>query len=913
MSKRNRRKRYTTAPAVAAQKDFGLLMGADNGLFGYGGVSGRNTNLTRTEWGAATAFQIMPEVNRAMNLRADALGSLPWQILKLDTNGKEIILATNEDAVPRHPLAKAFSDTYKYSNRSLLSLMCYSNDLSGEVFIQKTWTQEDGRSLKWLNPLSTQPIIVNGGIQYYQYNQLYGGISETLKPKDVAYYHNWNPYNDFRGQGLTQVVMQKINMARNLDDFIEDFFGNNARPSVIVSPTGDEPFTSDQKSKLQQQMDVFLKGRGNQWATYVSPINAKYDPLDQPKIGEHYTIAPELSQYIYTVYGVPKALAGDDSGTQYKTGDDVKVAFFQITIIPLASHLERYVNSSIMPYLDDSGVFFRFDTSEFDLVSDDDKMRMDIASTAYSGGLWTRNKSLEYTKVDKLGSIDFLLIEGIPIPLEEVGQYWKYKLITQPDSQQAAPVGNALGVETVEPKPLPAPTANPVVGGAAIGATPTQPSGKAVITDNNQSYCALGRFDSVLDIVKVQDMLNGMLTSYVDYDNVEFIDPTDFHVTVVYANSGNLAQAQESLPLNPGAISVMVDGVGCFDTPDGYVIHLTLRKEGALPAVQAALSMAMSANGFDVSNFSKPDAYIPHITLAYAPFSIIPFNVTPFSLVMNKIELCDSTHKPIIEQQLKMIVGKATQTTAEDELRAWERKATRAWKALFEPVHLRGDLGDFIANSILASNGDAAALKAVFVTARERLTTKAIQATRLDFEHEFEDLLHRARNERIDRRTFGSTLRFFLNKFGKLAYADGLIDGGVDEPPDTEDLSTIAMMLADQSAYVSNFGETIFYGDGISDAEAVLKASQWWGGSIQPFYDAGGISANGNAMKEFAGESGVDSCPECIALVGQRHRFKDFARKGYMPPYGENLTCNGGKHCKHKLVTVYGKARGSWV
>lgn len=734
MSKR-KHKRNTPA-AAKADTNYGTFWGAGtSGSWMGGGVVGRNTNLSRTEWGAATAYQIMPEVNRAMNLRADALGSLPWHVLTLDANGKEQIMATSEDAIPRHPLAKAFADTYHYANRSLISLMCYSHDLSGEVFIQKTFTPETGRGLFWLNPLGTEPIISGGAITNFQYSSITGGVSEMLQPKEVAYYHTWNPYNDHRGQGLTQVVMQKINMARNLDDFIEDFFGNNARPSVIVSPTGDEPFTTDQKTKLQQQMDVFLKGRGNQWSTYVSPTNAKYDPLDQPKIGDHYTIAPELSQYIYTVYGVPKALAGDDSGTQYKTGDDVKVAFFQITIIPLATHIERYINSTIMPYLDDSGAFFRFDTSEFDLVSDDDKLRMDIATSAYRDGLWTRNKGLEYTKTDKLGDIDFLQIEGIPVPLHEVGQYWKYKLVVRPAPEEAAPVGQQLGVDTKEPPvPLQAPIVKPMLG-----------------------------------------------------------------------------------------------------TGD----------------------------------------------------------------------------KPIEEPQV--IEGKAHQATAEDELEAWRKVAGKSHtKALkFEAINLRGDLGDWIAESLTASAGEAEAVKAVFVEARERLATKAIQATQLDFEGRFESILIQARDGSIDRRSFGATVRYLLNSFGQKAYADGLTDGGVDAAElDEADRGTIATMLADQSQYVTELGAILFKGDGITDFEAADKPTLWFNKAISPMYQAGLLSADSNSIYEWV-YGDTDHCDSCLKLNGQRHRLRSYKARGLMP-HSSELDC-GGWLCKCKLVRSRGKARGSWV
>lgn len=282
-----------------------------------------------------------------------------------------------------------------------------------------------------------------------------------------------------------------------------------------------------------------------------------------------------------------------------------------------------------------------------------------------------------------------------------------------------------------------------------------------------------------------------------------------------------------------------------------------------------------------------------------------PAGETPQTQAAN--QLIDSK-KP--ELPAPTIPGKATQVNAEDELRAWERKVSKNAKAAFEPTHLRGDLGDWITQSLTDLPADAS-VKTVFETARERLAVKAIQATRLEFESEFADLLARVQTDRADRRTFSATLRYFLNKFGRKAYLDGLNDGGVDtDELDDEDRGEIAELLADQSQYVTEFGNTLFKGDGITDWEAVNKPNLWWNKSIQPFYQAGLISADKNGLYEWV-YGDTEHCDSCLQLNGQRHRLRDYKRKGLMPQSGD-LDC-GGWNCKCKLVKATGKAKGSWV
>ena len=253
------------------------------------------------------------------------------------------------------------------------------------------------------------------------------------------------------------------------------------------------------------------------------------------------------------------------------------------------------------------------------------------------------------------------------------------------------------------------------------------------------------------------------------------------------------------------------------------------------------------------------------------------------------------------------------------ELDAWERFATnrigKSNSRLFEPVLTRGDLGDWLLEAVPAC-ADKDAVKALFNQARERVAVKAIQATRLDFETDFEDLLRAARKGDLDRRGWAARVRRDLRKYGEQAFRDGLEDGGVvlepGEPLSSEDAATVAELAASQSQYVTELGSVLFRDDGISNDQASLKPTQWFNKSVMPFYDAAGVSADRNAMKEFAGNDGAESCATCTRLKGQRHRYKDWARKEFLPPYGAHLDCADGGLCQHQLVTVFGKARGNW-
>lgn len=195
------------------------------------------------------------------------------------------------------------------------------------------------------------------------------------------------------------------------------------------------------------------------------------------------------------------------------------------------------------------------------------------------------------------------------------------------------------------------------------------------------------------------------------------------------------------------------------------------------------------------------------------------------------------------------------------------------------------------------------------------LKKKELQSTRLDFEGAFDNVLSGAKSGDYTRAQAQRLLYRLIQRYGTQAYIDGLADGGVEITDSSElerdDLRTINGMLNTQSGYVNDFMGTVFDGD-VSDTVLEGKATQWFNGSIFPFYTAGLTASGANPMMEFSGDDGKESCPDCVRLKEQRHRLKDWIDRGFDPPNGINLDCHDGHNCHHQLVRVRGRERGGW-
>jgi hypothetical protein len=186
------------------------------------------------------------------------------------------------------------------------------------------------------------------------------------------------------------------------------------------------------------------------------------------------------------------------------------------------------------------------------------------------------------------------------------------------------------------------------------------------------------------------------------------------------------------------------------------------------------------------------------------------------------------------------------------------------------------------------------------------LRRKDLDDTRAAFESAFTDAVQAAKDDDVSRRRFGIIARALISKHGRQAFRDGLNAGGIDDDLSDDDLSTIAVLITEQSAYVTDFADNLFSG---ADVTPDAKATIWFNKSVMPFYQEGLVSADKNGLYEWQ-YGDAEHCDDCLRLNGQKHRLGGWLKSGYMPQ-GSGLAC-GGFNCKCQLVKSTGRAQGGY-
>ena len=227
-------------------------------------------------------------------------------------------------------------------------------------------------------------------------------------------------------------------------------------------------------------------------------------------------------------------------------------------------------------------------------------------------------------------------------------------------------------------------------------------------------------------------------------------------------------------------------------------------------------------------------------------------------------------------------------------------------KRTFVPSALHGDIADSI-QAVIDNKADKAMVLDEIDSQLEAI--KSIASTRIDYELAVEDLIEQSRNDDITKRVFQTKMMQAIRGYGKLAFIDGLRDGGVTAEPDDEEKVFIETHVVKQRQYVNNLADKIYAKEkAITDAQAEQKPAMWYSKSISPLYEAGKMSAEKNAMVEWVYGDTIDHCVDCRVLNGQRHRMKTFFSKGILPR-SDLLSCNGFQ-CDCDLIRTDSMARG---
>jgi HK97 family phage portal protein len=858
----------------------------------------------------ARAYTAVWAVRTCVDTYAYAIGQIPTRVIYNATydrkNDKE--LARSDDVKPRHIWYEATRWHQRQLNIGLISAMLYNSMLTDAIYTLKLMSQYN--SSPRLQVLNSQGMTVEDSRGYVTrfYYSAPGG-QQTYEPDVIAYNHGFNPFYDTRGASLVASIINKINIDQNLDTFLQAFFQNDAMPGQTIAPPSGDQWTDSQWETIKA---IFQEMRGvrnrRRTALFNQPVDVTNN--EEPDISKHMSIEDPVVTAIFSAFGVPQALVGDNSATPYKDAPALMENFIRLRIKPIALDLQNYINDLCLPHLDKSrDVRFEFDFSALE-SADTTNVNLYEIGNAYVNNLNTLNEAREKMGDPPLEGGD-RLSNGLTLEQIKAGVYVKPDgSIVMPEAQPITPT---------------APTALPATQ------TPALLPAQAEREETHSGTIMLGLANDA-SLVTLQQQVKTFMKGV----QVEWNAPDTFHVTLIHlpdVDDGGLARLMswcQSVDLP--ALALKVGSLNYFQGVGEYAVHFRIRQNQTLTDLQTSTADWLEGQGYTLSPYSQPSMYAPHITMGYAQDKPqrwtfdSKLSVQPQALQLSyNGEIVYERDWPEVSRHIhqhsegvetwELETPDTLHEAQLKELDHWmlftkQHFTNRAKRDGYECTYLRGDKAERIMTAIQAApSWDDCQ---IFRKIRQEMAVRDVQATRLQFEDAFDTAIKAALDGHMNRRQWGIEMRRIVLRGINAAYRDGLKAGGVDDEPDQAEQEKITELNLNQREYINNLSKRLFKDEAVTPEMAEQRAQMWWGNSIQPAYYAGFESAAKNQMVEFVGDDGEESCTDCQRLKGQRHRLKDWTRKNMVPQQdGESYEC-GGWQCQHYLAAIEGRARGSW-
>lgn len=121
------------------------------------------------------------------------------------------------------------------------------------------------------------------------------------------------------------------------------------------------------------------------------------------------------------------------------------------------------------------------------------------------------------------------------------------------------------------------------------------------------------------ELIRIQKRLKALLPHSAVYNN-----PETFHMTLLYIPEPPDDETIKNITIEniSSRVFIMSGRFWAFETSDdGYAVVLLVEKTVPIAEIQNQIFSQVARMGIEVSPYSIPENYTPHITLAYVPYS----------------------------------------------------------------------------------------------------------------------------------------------------------------------------------------------------------------------------------------------------------------------------------------------------
>ena len=355
----------------------------------YDGTGIKQVTLTSSEgWtnltGGSTADETdikeryirVPFLNRAVNLRANALSSLPFAIVR-DDSGVEI------DSSEDYSNALGFLP----NPQRLLYLVESSLFLMGRSYLFRSYNRVKTLDLRYVLATSISPEFdADKGLVGFK-RQLANRTLE-LEPEDLVYFWQLDPYVEI-GPANSSPAMAALSAADvlfNVDQFASSFFERGAIKVTLLTTKG--PVPEQERNRLKSWWSRLFRGSDSAWNSEIVQADAIEPVVLGEGVGElsDSELVKEKREDIATAAGIPMTLLWSTEASGLGGGGVVESderKFYEQTVVPQARFVEGVLNEQVFRPM---GLRWAFRPETLDVFQEDEGKRAQSLTQYVSAG-----------------------------------------------------------------------------------------------------------------------------------------------------------------------------------------------------------------------------------------------------------------------------------------------------------------------------------------------------------------------------------------------------------------------------------------------------------------------------------------------------------------------------------------------
>jgi HK97 family phage portal protein len=424
------------------------LPGEDSRNWDYesGGWASSNRNPSGVKVDAETALR-STTVLACMRVLSTSVAGLPLHVYRrLPGGGKEL---AREHPLYRllHTTPNGWQTSVEWREQLMLHMLSY-----GQAFNEKVYAAGQISEIVPLHPSRMKTEQLENNRLRYAYREDQG--TSTVYTQDAIMHVRGMSDDGVNGMSMIELARDAIGLARACEIHGATFFGNGARPGVILST--DQMLSPEAAENTRNQWERAHRGPDRSNRTAVLQGGLKVNELGGNNQESQFLEARRFQvEEVCRVFGVPPHLVGDLTRSSFSNIEQQSLDYLQNGLMPWLRRIESAIARDLLE--GDDEYFAEFDTRGV--------LRADAAGrAAYYNTLW----NLGVASVNEIRSWENMNpVEGGDTRFVQLNMTTLDKAAAAPEPIPAAVVEEPV-VDVTAPSPEPAADAEPQVADVSL-------------------------------------------------------------------------------------------------------------------------------------------------------------------------------------------------------------------------------------------------------------------------------------------------------------------------------------------------------------------------------------------------------------------------------------------------------------